>query len=116
VTQTSQRLTQAAARTGQRATLAVAPSAKRGRARCVADDSAGMVGAPTGLCAQTAIGARVAPSRRLSAGTTKSVSGEKKLQHVQLPPHPDHHEHHRDHHLDNDHDDQDEDCLQMRIA
>ena len=51
--------------------------------------------------------------RRLSAGTTRSASGEEArlAPTVQLPRHPDHHEH-RDHHHDpqKDHDDQDEDC------
>ena len=37
------RWSQAVARTGQRATLAVAPSAKKGRGRCVADVSAGWI-------------------------------------------------------------------------
>merc|ERR1712192_363544 len=54
--------------------------------------------------------------RRLSAGTTRSVSGEKlKARTVQLPHHPPDHREHRDHHDHdhNDHDDQDEDCFQM---
>ena len=36
-------MTQAAARTGQHATHAVAPSAKRGQARCAVDVSAGNI-------------------------------------------------------------------------